>query len=104
MSVLVDAGADVNARNAAGDSPLHAAWKHDHPEVIDRLLALGADARALNNAGRVPGPVCDWSDYSFFRVATVESVRGCIAAGTPVDSRNEFGDTPLERLGSNFRG
>ena len=45
----------------AGDTPLHLAWKHDSPVVIDRLLALGADARAPNDLGMVPGPVCDWS-------------------------------------------
>ncbi|MDE2875234.1 MAG: ankyrin repeat domain-containing protein [Gemmatimonadota bacterium] len=52
----------------------------------------------------IPGPVCDWSDYSFFDAATVESVRGCIEAGTPLDSRNEYGDPPLHRLGVGFRG
>ena len=101
VSALVGAGADVNARNERGETPLHTAWARDKPAVISMLLEQGADAQAQDDRGVVPGPVCDWSDFDFRRT-TVESVRGCIEAGTPLDARDDHGRTPLMRLGTSL--
>ena len=106
VAALVQAGADVNARNERGETPLHWAWWHDNRLVVDKLLELGADADAQDGDGRVAGPVCNWSDLRFrIEQSTVESVLGCIEAGTPLELRaGPSWSTPLHRVMSLFRG
>jgi ankyrin repeat protein len=48
---LLDGGADVNGRDPFGQTPLHAAAREHNREVLQLLLASGADVRALDTAG-----------------------------------------------------
>ena len=50
---LIRAGADVTLRSPK-TTPLHRAAGSNFYEVIPRLLALGADPKALDGAGRTP--------------------------------------------------
>ncbi|MBX3605398.1 MAG: ankyrin repeat domain-containing protein [Piscinibacter sp.] len=50
VSMLLAAGARVDARNRRGDTPLH----HAGPQAQLLLVAAGADARSTNDLGRVP--------------------------------------------------
>jgi ankyrin repeat protein len=55
ITVLLDAGANVNARNDSGGTPLHMAAKYnENPEVIIVLLDAGADGTAVNEDGLTP--------------------------------------------------
>jgi ankyrin repeat protein len=49
--VLLKAGADVNARNVIGWTPLMYASKYSNPELISILLKAGADVNAKNADG-----------------------------------------------------
>ena len=52
---LLAHGADVDARDSAGATVLHAAarpWWSEKPELVSLLLAFGADRRARDAAGR----------------------------------------------------
>jgi ankyrin repeat protein len=49
--VLLDAGADADARQADGWTPLHAAAANGDAALVRRLLEAGADAEAVNDAG-----------------------------------------------------
>lgn len=51
---LLDAGADPNARDRAGDTPLGAAAAGCHVAVIRLLLARGADPELRNARGNRP--------------------------------------------------
>ena len=55
VSECLNAGADVNARNEYGRTPLHyAARFSENPEVITALLDAGADGTAVNKDGKTP--------------------------------------------------
>ncbi len=53
ITVLLKAGAEVNASADYGETPLmRAAEKNTNPEVITVLLKAGADVNAKNNGGK----------------------------------------------------
>ena len=52
VQALVAAGADLEARDVVGGTPLmFAAGSNANPEVVQALLDTGADATAKNDAG-----------------------------------------------------
>lgn len=95
VAALVAAGADVNARNEQGRTPAQVGWTGGHSQVVDQLIALGAAPVAQDEAGGTAEPGCDWSDLYALRGFPVESVRGCVEAGTPLNVHGAIGDTPL---------
>ncbi len=54
VRVLLDAGADANARDGAGVTPLHHAAHQGRVDCLKLLLAAGADPEMADNAGRRP--------------------------------------------------
>ena len=55
IEALLAAGADLNATNELGETPLHlAAWNNSNPEVTKALIDRGADPNATNNYGETP--------------------------------------------------
>lgn len=57
IELLLSCGADVNARNAYGQPPLHLAAHYGYEDIVDRLLAAGADLRTKNAQGRFAAQV-----------------------------------------------
>jgi ankyrin repeat protein len=52
--ILIDGGADVNARQHGGWTPLHSAAANGDRAAVELLLARGAKADSANDAGVTP--------------------------------------------------
>lgn len=103
VAALVAAGADINAHNARGQTPAQIAWTGGHLQVVDQLIALGSAPIMQDEAGEDAEPGCDWSGLNSLRNLPVESARGCVEAGTPLDALGDYGDTPLMELAGSRR-
>jgi ankyrin repeat protein len=86
MQKLLDTGADVNARDAEGNTLLILASFYASPECVKLLIDKGADVNAANKAGAT----------ALIRAATsYERTRLLVAAGANVRVRTALGNTPL---------
>jgi uncharacterized membrane protein YfcA len=80
--------ADLNARNASGETPLHRAVETDMKRLARALIARGADVRARSKNGETAlhlaalHPEPDFTDI-------------LLAAGADVQARNADGESPL---------
>ena len=54
VNSLLDAGADIEARDLGGETPLHFAVESGNPETVKALLNAGADREARNTDGMTP--------------------------------------------------
>lgn len=59
VEMLLQAGADVNAKQEGGFTPLHSAAQNGDGELIKLLLEFGADPLAVNNADQLPIDLLD---------------------------------------------
>lgn len=54
VSVLIQAGADLEVRNKSGSTALHQACFFAQPEIVELLLSAGADPTKINDCGATP--------------------------------------------------
>ncbi|XP_064910752.1 protein phosphatase 1 regulatory subunit 16A isoform X2 [Columba livia] len=59
VTTLLDAGADVNARDSELWTPLHAAATCGHLRLVQQLIQCGADLLAVNSDGNMPYDLCE---------------------------------------------
>ncbi|SVD69219.1 uncharacterized protein METZ01_LOCUS422073, partial [marine metagenome] len=86
---LLEHGADVNATDEEGDTPLHHVPLYiDNPlDVVRLLLEHGAEVNGKNAIGSTPLHTAAWKD-------SLDVARLLIEKGAEVDAKDEFG-TPL---------
>jgi len=79
------AGADVNAKNKYGSTPLHRAIEAAHKEIAELLITNGADVNAKGEADATP----------LHYAATKEVAELLIEKGADVNAKDKYGRTPL---------
>lgn len=97
VQALLEHGADANARtrskefrrqmlyrSPAGETPLHLA--RGNAEVLELLVAKGADVNARDALGQTPLHVAGWS---------ADGMKVLLAHGADVNARDNAGKTPL---------
>jgi ankyrin repeat protein len=112
------AGADVNAKNDYGSTPLHSAAAFGHKEIAELLIAEGADVNAVGDLGRTPLDLAyaetadllrkhggktgeELSIHQAAKGGNIEAVKQHLAAGADVNAKNDYvhfliyGGTPL---------
>lgn len=99
VAMLLAAGADPNARNRFGATPLHiAATWHTDAAMIRALIDSGADVRAQDLSGAAPlHRAAYWSTEP-------EVVATLLAAGAAPAATDSFGDTPRHFAAAALRG
>jgi ankyrin repeat protein len=83
VRLLAQAGANVNARDNEGNTPLHGTFLTD---VEEELLKLGADVNARNKDGETP----------IFTTVDDEAIPLFIKHGADLTIRNNKGETVME--------
>ena len=96
VRAFIDAGADLNAVDEYGFTPLHwVAWT-DHDAVVLGLLAAGADPNIAANNGSAPLHAAAGNGRD-------ECVLGLLAAGADPNVVTKCGRTPLQLAVENGR-
>ncbi|MGD1002511.1 MAG: ankyrin repeat domain-containing protein [Candidatus Brocadiia bacterium] len=89
VKLLLAAGANANARDVSGHTPLHTAAMGDRREVIKLLLAAGASVNARDHFGYTPLHYAALWDRR-------EAVRLLTGSGADGSAKNEDGQTPMD--------
>ena len=86
LDSLIEKGADVNATDDNGQTPLHLALHNEHPEMAKLLIKKGADVNAKNK----------WGDTPLHLVLdNPEIAKLLIEHGADVNATDNYGDTLL---------
>jgi ankyrin repeat protein len=91
---LIDAGADVNAKDSAKQTPLHWAIQRNTIELAKMLIDAGADVNAESNWESTPLHWVAMEGYT-------ELAKMLIEAGADVNAEEKWGRTPLHLAARN---
>jgi PAS domain S-box-containing protein len=86
--LLTETGGNVNLPDTAGNTPLHLASAGGQPEVIETLLARGANIKGKNNNGHTPL-------HEAVSHQSTEAVKLLLARQAAVNDGDTFLRTPL---------
>ena len=90
VSRCIEVGADPNAKNNDGETPLHyaAAGDNNNPAVITALVKAGADVSAKDKSGETPL-------HNAAQNKNPEVITALLNAGADVNAKDNFSQMPL---------
>ncbi|MDC7235830.1 MAG: ankyrin repeat domain-containing protein [Spirochaetales bacterium] len=89
LSLLMEEGADLDARDKPGNTALHSAVRGGYKNIVTMLLNAGADVNATDYNSNVPLHMAMTHDND------TEILRILLSAGADVNAKNSFGNTAL---------
>ena len=90
---LIDAGADITARERFSYTPLHIACMDDKEEIIECLIHAKADVNALSDDEITP----------LHLAQSAAAVKLLVQNGANLNSQDKYGDTPAMKAVRRFR-
>ena len=93
LHTLLQAGANVNARNRKGYAAIHYASERNYKDCLDLLLQAGADVNAVDNSGSTA------LHYAAFRGDYI-FVKKLLCAGADVNIKDAKTNTALHQASS----
>lgn len=97
VSSLLKKGADKDALDNQGDTPLRLAVENDHLTVVETLVAAGASLHVLSSYDGYS--VLDWASEQ----GKVLMMQAILGGGADVDARDRRGDTALHKAIENYQ-
>ena len=94
--MLLEAGADLAARNERGTTPLHDAAFRGNAETVTVLLEAGADLEARNESGTTPLHMAALG-------GNAETVTALLEAGADPKAPDNDGNLPFDYAKDNER-
>lgn len=91
LALLLEKGAELNAKNREGRTPLHEAILGGNSVAIDMLLAKGASINAQDKTGSTPLHLA----ALFGNISTIERL---LEHGADMNIQNNLGKTPLQMI------
>ena len=96
VELLITAGADTNARDNGGSTPMHVAASWGQNEIIELLIPNGADMNAMNDEGSTLLHYV--GHYAHSKSRHLEVAEILIAKGADVNAKDGDSKTPLDRV------
>jgi len=97
IDLLISHGADINARDGGGNTPLFAAVENGSAELVELLIKKGADVNARNDEIKTMSfdPEGETPLHRASRLGQRKVVDLLISNGANINSTDKFGRTPL---------
>lgn len=98
FNILINAGADINAINNNGRTPLFYVARYSKTaKTVEALLKLGADINTRDNNGYTPLFMAAYGNKN------PEVIKALLEYGADVNIRDDSGKTALEYTYKNYR-
>jgi ankyrin repeat protein len=92
VELLITYGANINARNLYGRTPLHSLASYQNGrDMVELLISKGADVNVIDNQNSTPL-------HRAVDLGRIDTVKLLLSSGADINQKNNYGLTPLESI------